>query len=200
MSNIISTPLLVLSESAPLHTLIIKTVCWLDADLKSVAAANQVWKKTKNNFNYLLFLFFHIRCCQNANMKNLLYYAWETIAASSPSTGQETGSALPDPNNAGDVFIVVYCCNQDAGSLDKRVEATSSWWKDGTTSLPPSFIITLRCRVIFPLISLQRVASLMMERHLWYCKTPVWKEPPTKAQSNVGLNRPSLWSFLRFFW
>lgn len=79
-------------------------------------------------------------------------------------------------------------CNQDAGSLDKQVEVSSSWWKDETTSPPPSLIITLRCRVIFPLISLRHVISLMMERHLWYCKTPVWKELPTKA--NGGWNHP----------
>lgn len=81
-------------------------------------------------------------------------------------------------------------CNQDAGSLDKQVEASSSWWKDETTSPSPSLIITLRCRVIFPLISLRHVISLMMERHLWYCKTPVWKELPTKAESNAGWNHP----------
>lgn len=29
-----------------------------------------------------------------------------------------------------------------------------------------------------------------MERHLWYCKTLVWKKLPTKADSNVGWNGP----------
>lgn len=43
-------------------------------------------------------------------------------------TGQNTGPALPDEANAGDVFIVVINCTQLPLplSLDRRVEVASS--------------------------------------------------------------------------